>query len=348
MPKFDAKKGLEIGLYTIGDHLFQAGLSHLSVKDRIDQILDLGKMADQAGLAIFQVGESHQEDFVSSAHLILLAAIASQTDKIKLASGATTISTGDPVQVFEQAATIDLLSRERMELVCGRSARVGNFKTQDYDLDQYEELFEEKFDRLLTINTQAFPSQVDKKEEGQSLVWPRPDRPEKGLPIWQANSGSLQSALQAARRGVPLHLMQVSGQVDYYQDLFQSYQEEAKAYGHGKLPIATASFMMVKDQRDQAIHKYLPKIKEGMAQTRTSYLDELEVKDVASVEHVLNIGSPASVVEKILNQYEHFHHDRYVAQVDFAGVSLDDIKETIDYLGEKIIPEVQKLSLIHI
>lgn len=345
LPDINEKKGLEIGLFTIGDHLSQIGLSKLSAKDRLKQIVELAELAEDAGLDIFQVGESHQSDFISQAHLTLLAAIASRTSKIKLASAATTISTADPIHVFEQAATIDLLSDERMELVCGRAARTGGFETMNYSLDDYEDLFETKFEALLKINTscQNLASE-NSQESSEKTIFPRPERLQAGLPIWQANAGTLQSALEAARRGVPLHLMHLNGEISHYENLIQAYRQEAKDYGHGDLPVATAGFLMAKSSTDQAIKSYYPRIQEGMSHISTAYFDSDSDSDITSINHLMNIGSPDLIIEKILNQYEHFNHDRYVGQIDFAGTPMDEIKETIYWLGEKVIPEVTKYT----
>src|SRR5699024_5265736 len=153
MPKIDKSKGLEFGIYTLGDHLPNPHTGErIPTSQRIQEIIELAKLAEQAGLDFFSVGESHQEYFATQAHTAVLAAIAQATDKIKIGSSSTIISISDPVRVYEDFATIDLISEGRAEIVAGRASRVGVFDLLGYDLHDYEALFEEKFDLLLKIN----------------------------------------------------------------------------------------------------------------------------------------------------------------------------------------------------
>ena len=133
MPKIDKSKGLEFGLYTLGDHLPNPHTGErIPASQRIKEIIETAKYAEQAGIDTFQVGESHQDHFVSQAHLVILSAIAEATDRIKIASGSTIISTSDPVRVFEDASTIDLISDGRMEVIAGRASRVGLYEPVSY------------------------------------------------------------------------------------------------------------------------------------------------------------------------------------------------------------------------
>src|SRR5690606_29007054 len=143
----------EFGLYTLGDHIPNPHTGkRISSQQRINEIIELAKLAEQAGIEFFAVGESHQEYFTTQAHSVVLSAIAQATEKIKIASAATIVSTSDPVRVFEDFATIDLISDGRAEIVAGRASRVGLFALLGYDVSDYEELFEEKFELLLQIN----------------------------------------------------------------------------------------------------------------------------------------------------------------------------------------------------
>lgn len=149
----DPSKGLEFGIYTLGDHLPNPLTGErISAEERVHEIIEYAKLADQAGLDFFSVGESHQEYFVTQAHSVVLSAIAQATKNIKIASSSTIISTSDPVRVYEDFATIDLISKGRAEIIAGRASRVGLFELLGYDLRNYEELFEEKFELLMKIN----------------------------------------------------------------------------------------------------------------------------------------------------------------------------------------------------
>ena len=151
--RIDQRKGLEFGLYTLGDHLPEPQTGErISAQQRLNEIIEVAKLSEQAGLDIFTVGESHQEFFTTQAHSVVLSAIAQATEKIKIASSSTIISTLDPVRVYEDFATIDLISDGRAEIIAGRASRVGNFELLGYDLHDYEALYEEKFDLLRQIN----------------------------------------------------------------------------------------------------------------------------------------------------------------------------------------------------
>src|SRR5690625_4848469 len=185
--RIDPSKGLEFGIYTLGDHLPNPHKGErIPAQQRIQEIIKLAQLAEQAGIDFFSVGESHQQYFATQAHTIVLAAIAQATEKIKIGSSSTIISTSDPVRVYEDFATIDLISNGRAEIIAGRASRVGLFDLLGYDIKDYEELFEEKFELLLEIN------------EHETVNWsgefraPLKDaqvipRPKTGtLPIWRA------------------------------------------------------------------------------------------------------------------------------------------------------------------
>lgn len=151
--RIDQSKGLEFGIYTLGDHLPDPHSGErISSQQRLKEIIELAQLAEQAGIDFFSVGESHQEYFTTQAHSVVLSAIAQATERIKISSASTIISTSDPVRVYEDFATIDLLSNGRAEIIAGRASRVGLFNLLGYDLKDYEELYEEKFDLLYKMN----------------------------------------------------------------------------------------------------------------------------------------------------------------------------------------------------
>ena len=138
--RIDQSKGMEFGLYTLGDHMPNPHTGErISAAQRIHEIIELAKLAEQAGIDFFSVGESHQEYFATQAHTVVLAAIAQATNKIKIASSSSIISTSDPVRVYEDFATIDLLSKGRAEIVAGRASRIGLFELLGFDVRYYEE-----------------------------------------------------------------------------------------------------------------------------------------------------------------------------------------------------------------
>ena len=191
-------KGIEFGLYSIGDHILNPhNGSQISAEQRIHELIEAAKLADEAGIDVFAVGESHQAHFTTQAHTVILGAIAQATKNIKIASSATVLSTSDPVRVYEDFATIDLISNGRAEIVAGRGSRIGGYSLLGYDVNDYEELFEEKMDLLLKINKEesvTWKGQFRTPLEHAAII---PRAKNNNMPIWRAVGGPPASAIKA-------------------------------------------------------------------------------------------------------------------------------------------------------
>ena len=347
IPQFDASKGLEFGLYTLGDHLSDPHTGNLiSPQQRLQNIKKMAVLAEQAGLDTFIVGESHQDHFVTQAHAIVLAAIAEATKTITLSSGATIISTSDPVRVFENFSTIDLLSNGRIELVAGRASRVGLFELLGYDLADYEELFEEKFDLLLKLNQQETITWEGKfrKPLRNAHILPRPLN--KQLPIWRAVGGGPGSAVRAGRAGVPMYMAHLAGAAQSFKYTIDAYRQSANDAGFDgdHLPIATAGLFYVADTSQEALREYYQHVNAGLVLTNGQGFPKQAFAQAPDKRSILNVGSPQQVIEKILYQHELFGHQRYIAQLDFGGVPFDKIMKNIELIGNEILPAVKKYT----
>ena len=347
IPQFDASKGLEFGLYTLGDHLSDPHTGNLiSPQQRLQNIKKMAVLAEQAGLDTFIVGESHQDHFVTQAHAIVLAAIAEATKTITLSSGATIISTSDPVRVFENFSTIDLLSNGRIELVAGRASRVGLFELLGYDLADYEELFEEKFDLLLKLNQQETITWEGKfrKPLRNAHILPRPLN--KQLPIWRAVGGGPGSAVRAGRAGVPMYMAHLAGAAQSFKYTIDAYRQSANDAGFDgdHLPIATAGLFYVADTTQEALREYYQHVNAGLVLTNGQGFPKQAFAQAPDKRSILNVGSPQQVIEKILYQHELFGHQRYIAQLDFGGVPFDKIMKNIELIGNEILPAVKKYT----
>ncbi|WP_208559684.1 LLM class flavin-dependent oxidoreductase [Marinilactibacillus kalidii] len=349
LPQIDESKGLEFGLYTLGDHLANPHTGKkISAQQRIKEIIETAELADDAGIDIFQLGESHQDHFISQAHMVILSAIAQATKNIKISSGATIISTSDPVRVFEDAATIDLISDGRMEVVAGRASRIGLYELLGYDLQDYEALFEEKFNLLLGINENERINW-----EGQyraalrdAHVIPRPANERKGLPIWRAVGGSYASAQKAGLIGVPMYQAHLGGPASEFKKPIDLYRETAANAGFDTktLPVATAGFFYASENKMDAFKEYYPHVNEGMKRTNGQGFPKQAFAHGQDYRSVINVGDPELIIEKILYQHELFGNQRYIAQLDFGGVSMEHIKKNIDIIGEKILPAIRKYT----
>jgi alkanesulfonate monooxygenase SsuD/methylene tetrahydromethanopterin reductase-like flavin-dependent oxidoreductase (luciferase family) len=346
--RMDTKKGLEFGIYTLGDHIQNPETGkRISAQQRIQEIIELAKLAEQAGIDFFGVGESHQEYFTTQAHSVVISAIAQATEKIKIGSSATIVSTSDPVRVYEDFATIDLISNGRAEIVAGRASRIGLFKLLGYDVRDYEELFEEKFELLLKINTEEVVNWNGKHRAPlrNAKVMPRPVK--GSMPIWRAVGGPPASAIKAGLQGVPMYLATLGGPASSFKISVEAYREALKRANHNPndFPITTAGWFYVAETTQQAQKEAYPHIDLGMRLVNGRGYPKQQFAYGADTRDVMNIGSPQQIIEKILYQHEMFGQQRYIAQIDFGGVPFDKLRKNIEWIGNKILPEIKKYTV---
>ncbi|MFD1412231.1 LLM class flavin-dependent oxidoreductase [Oceanobacillus jeddahense] len=345
--RINQKKGLEFGLYTLGDHLANPFTGkRISAQQRIQEIIELAKLAEQAGLDFFSVGESHQNYFTTQAHSVVLAAIAQATEKIKIGSSSTIISTSDPVRVYEDFATIDLISNGRAEIIAGRASRIGLFELLGYDIQDYEALFEEKFDLLLQINENeklSWEGQYRAPLKGAQVL-PRPQN--STLPIWRAVGGTPASAMKAGYAGVPMMLATLGGPASAFKNVIDAYRETATRSGHpaDELPVGVTGFFHVAETSQEALQQMYPYINEGMKLTNGQGFPKQAFAQAKDKRSVINVGSPQEVIEKILYQHELFGHQRYLAQMDFGGVPYEQLAKNIEIIGAEILPAIRKYT----
>ncbi|WP_053217047.1 LLM class flavin-dependent oxidoreductase [Virgibacillus senegalensis] len=346
--RIDKNKGLEFGIYTLGDHLPNPLTGErISAEQRLHEIIEYAKLAEQAGIDFFSVGESHQEYFATQAHAVVLSAIAQATEKMKIASSSTIISTSDPVRVYENFATLDLISKGRAELIAGRASRIGLFDLLGYNVRDYEELFEEKFDLLLQINEQEVVnwSGQFRAPLKNARVLPRP---QSGLlPIWRAVGGSPASAIKAGYAGVPMFLAHLGGPATVFKRSIDAYREAARSRGFDteELPVATAGFFYAAESSQQALKDLYPFINEGMKKTNGQGFPKQHFAQGVDPHNIMNIGSPQEIIEKILYQHELFGHQRYIAQIDFGGMPFDKLQKNIELIGTEILPAIRKYTV---
>ncbi len=345
--RIDPSKGLEFGIYTLGDHIPNPHTGErISSAQRIQEIIEIAKLAEQAGLDFFSVGESHQEYFTTQAHSVVLAAIAQATSKIKIASSSTIISTSDPVRVYEDFATIDLISKGRAEIIAGRASRVGLFDLLGYNVRDYEELFEEKFELLLKINEEDIVNWNGEFRAPlrNAKVLPRPDN--GFIPIWRAVGGPPASAIKAGYAGVPMFIATLGGPATSFKISIDAYRDAAKENGHdpATLPVATAGFFYAAETTQQAQREIYPYLNQGLQLINGHGYPKQQFAQGADPRNVMNIGSPQQIIEKILYQHEVFGHQRYIAQMDFGGVPYEYLVKNIELIGNEILPAIKKYT----
>ena len=347
LPSFHTENGIEFGIYSLGDHLPNPKTGEkISASQRLEEIIELAKYAEELGFDIFQLGESHQEHFIAQAHLIILAAIARETKQIKLSSAVSTISVLDPVRVFEDAATIDLLSGGRMELIAGRASRIGSFELFGYDHRDYDELFEEKLDLLLQINQNERLSWTGKyrAELKDALILPRPENPKKGIPIWRGVGNSQSSAILAGQAGVPLFQAHLAGAAQTYQHRIRHYKEAGYEAGFTdeELPVGTGGVLHLAETTDEAFKVAYPHFNSGFQLTNGQDFPKRAFAQGVSPKSVTLIGDPKLVTEKIIYQYDLYKQQRFTVQADFGGIPLEEVKKTLYIFAEEVMPKVKQ------
>ncbi|ANQ65360.1 LLM class flavin-dependent oxidoreductase [Staphylococcus equorum] len=345
--KMNENTPLEFGLYSLGDHLLNPHKGEkVSSEKRIQELIEASQLAEQAGINVFGVGESHQEHFTTQAHTVILGAIAQATNTIKISSSSSIISAADPVRVFEDFATLDLISHGRTEIVAGRASRTGIFDLFGLDLNDYDELYEEKLNLLLELNktNKINWSGKFRPDLNNIEIYPRPV--DNVLPIWRAVGGPAASAIKAGRQGIPMMITTLGGPAMTFKNSIDEYRLTAKEYGFDNsaeaLPVSTASLFYTADTTQAALREFYPHINVGMSFIRGTGYPKQQFANTPDYRDALMVGSPQQIIEKILYQHELYNHQRFMAQIDFGGVPFDKIMKNIELIGNEIIPGVKK------
>ncbi|MGJ3404103.1 LLM class flavin-dependent oxidoreductase [Glutamicibacter sp. Je.9.36] len=332
----------EIGIFTFGELTRDDQGRPIDAATRVRDILQWARVADEAGLDVFGVGEHHREDFAVSAPPVVLAAAAAQTKNIKLTSTVTVLSSADPVRVFEDFSTLDLVSGGRAEITAGRGAYLESFPLFGQSLDRYDEYFEEKLDLLLKIreeNPVTWNGNTRAALDGAG-VWPRPIQDE--LPIWAAVGGTPASAVRAGKLGLPLYLA-ILGAPERFGPLAQLYRGAAQQAGREPGRIGITSHFYVEETSQGARDNFYPHYSSYIGQNmpRTGQLDRDSFDAWASPRGALFAGSPAEIVDKILWEHEMLGHTRFLAQVGLGGLSQAQTLRSIELLATEVLPAVR-------
>jgi probable LLM family oxidoreductase len=338
---------MEIGVYTFAETTPDPRTGHIiSSAQRLRDLMEEIELADQVGLDVFGVGEHHRPDFAVSAPAVVLAAAAERTKRIRLTSAVTVLSSDDPVRVFQDFATLDLLSNGRAEIMAGRGSFIESFPLFGYDLADYDELFAEKLDLLLTLRdaervTWAGRHRPPLRNLG---VYPRPVQP--SLPIWIAVGGTPASVIRAAERGLPMALAIIGGAPEQFAPLIKLYREAGQRAGHSasQLRVSINSHGFLADDSHQAAETFFPSYAEAMTRIGRERgwppTTRRQFDASRSPRGALLVGDPAEVVDKILYEHELFAHDRFLAQFTVGSIAHDKVMRAIELLGTKVAPAV--------
>ena len=328
---------MELGLVTFAD----VG-SAVGPRERLADLLEEVRLADELGLDVFGVGEHHRPDFAVSAPAVVLAAAAAVTERIRLASAVTVLSSDDPVRVFEEFSTVDNLSGGRAEIWAGRGSFTESFPLFGYDLDDYDSLFAEKLELLLEIRASERVTWSGRHRAplNDAGVYPRPVQ--DPLPVWIAVGGTPASVVRAGKLGLPLTLAIIGGQPERFAPLIDLYRQAAAQAGHEDLPVAINTHAFVGDDKREFAPHYMAHDGPHRPRARLAADDaRSSTRRCARRAARSPPAAPEEVAEKILFEHELFGHQRYLAQMAAGEVAHRDVMRSIERFGTEVAPLVR-------
>jgi probable LLM family oxidoreductase len=319
--------------------------------DRLAHLLKEIALADEVGLDVFGLGEHHRAEFLDSAPEVILGAAAARTKRIHLTSAVTVLSANDPVRIFQQFATIDLISRGRAEIVVGRGSFIEAFPLFGLDLRDYDSLFANKLDLLLALrdNTHIHWSGKHRPALSGQAVYPRPLQ--NPIPIWLGVGGTPASFERAGRLGLPLMVAIIGGEPHRFRPLIDLYREAGRRAGHSqeKLKVGIHALGYVADTDQQAADEFFP----GYAQAFTEIGKERgwppvtrnQFEALRRPKGALLVSNPEGVAEKIIHVSEALGGiSRLTFQMSIASLPHEKRMHAIELLGTKIVPLVRQYS----
>ena len=338
---------MEIGIYTFVENTPDSVTGQKRTpQQRVTHLMEEIELADQVGLDVFAIGEHHREEYVSSAPSVLLAAAAARTHSIRLSSAVTVLSSDDPVRVFQQFSTLDLISEGRAEIMVGRGSFIESFPLFGYDLNYYDELFAEKLGLLLELQKSEKVSWSGKHRSSiENLgIYPRPVQ--DSIPTWVAVGGNPESAYRAGALGLPMALAIIGGVPERFAPLAQIHKEGAERNGRTQPALSVNSHGFIADDSKEARDIAYPAFAETMNKIGRERgwppLTRDQFDESCKLQGANFVGSPHEIVEKILHQYEVFGHRRFLLQLSVGSVPHKSLLRAIELLGTEIAPAVRK------
>jgi probable LLM family oxidoreductase len=339
----------ELGLYSFAELTPDPRTGRLiTPEQRVRDLLESIELADQVGLDVFGLGEHHRPDYVASAPAVLLAAAAARTSRIRLSSAVSVLSSDDPVRVFQQFTTLDLISNGRAEIMAGRGSFIESFPLFGYDLHDYDELFTEKLELLLEIRKAervAWSGEHRPPLTGQG-VYPRPVQ--DPLPVWIAVGGTPESAARAGLLGLPLALGIIGGLPERFAPFADLYRRAGEQAGHdpASLALSINSHGFIAGDSGAAADLAFPSFKQVMDKIGRERgwppLSRAQFDQSRTLRGANFVGRPDEIIEKILFQYDIFRHQRLLLQFSVGTMPHADILRAIELYGTKVAPVVRE------
>lgn len=338
---------MEFGISTFGEITpDRAAGNAMNAHTRIQEIIQLAKDADSWGLDVLALGEHHRSDYVISAPDMVLAAVASVTRKLKLTSAVTVLSSADPVRVFQNFATLDLISAGRAEIMAGRGSFIESFPLFGYDLAHYDELFSEKLELLLAINKKeslSWQGQHRPSFENKG-IYPRPYNAH--IPVWIAVGGTPSSVVRAATLNLPLMIAILGSSPAAFTRLTDLYKNTLKKEHPGAdYQLGINEHLYIAETAEQARDEYWPvygPMMNGIGRERGwPPMHRQQFDMLCEYEGSLMVGSPDDIISKLTYQYGLFKNTRFLAQIIFGNMPFEKVRKSIELFATKVIPAVK-------
>ncbi|MGW7381119.1 LLM class flavin-dependent oxidoreductase [Streptomyces sp. NPDC054794] len=335
----------ELGLNSFGEVATDGGRT-LSDAETVRLLIEEAKLAEAVGLDTFSVGEHYRAGHNDSATPVLLAAIATATERIRLGTSVTVLSTNDPVRLYHEFSTLDAISNGRAQLVLGRASATESFPLFGYELADYDELFEEKLDlfmRLQREETVTWSGRFRPPLVEQRL---RPRMPVGGIPTWIGVGGSPNSVVRAARYGLPLMLAIIGGRPQRFAGHVELYHRTLEQFGHARQPVAQHSLGLIAESDEEAIEtwwRYWQPVVAALAEERGFYKPKRERYLSEVGKGALFVGSPETVARKIATMARDLRLTRFDLKYDVMNLPRDARARTIELLGREVAPRVREL-----
>ena len=339
---------MEFGISTFGEIVpDKVAGNAVNAHARVQQLLREAKLADDLGLDVFALGEHHRADYVVSAPEMILAAAASITKNIKFISAVTVLSSADPVRVFQNFATLDLISNGRAEIMAGRGSFIESFPLFGYKLDDYDELFIEKLDLLLNVNQHEIVNWkgTHRASINNLGVYPRPLQQQ--LPIWIAVGGTPASVIRAGSMNLPLTIAILGGNPAHFTQLTDLYRTAAQKAGHdvNKLQLCINEHMYLSDSREQARNEFwsiYEKIMNKIGKERGwSKMSRDHFEALCEPDGPLLVGNVKDVTDKLIYQAKLFNNTRFLAQLIAGDLPDEKMMHSIELFGKEVVPAVK-------
>lgn len=340
---------MEIGLSTFVETTPDVTTGEtISHAERLRDIVEEIVLADKVGLDVFGVGEHHRKDYAASNPAVVLAAAAAQTKWIRLTSAVTVLSSADPVRVFQDFATLDGLSNGRAEIMAGRGSFIESFPLFGYELDDYDELFEEKLDLLLKLRESEKVTWSGKHRApiNNLGVYPRPVQ--NPLPVWIGSGGNTESVIRAGLLGLPLVLAIIGGRPVQFAPLVELYKKAAKQAGHdvSKLTVASHSHGFVGDQQEDAVERFFPSTQASMniigRERGWGHYGRASYDAARGPEGALYVGDVETVANKIIYLRKKVGITRFMLHCPLGTMPHAEVMRSIELLGTEVAPRVRE------